>query len=294
MSAPRHRSVDLLGPDVILLAMETLAAGRAASGNAALVVELASAVDAARVATALGRFLDVCPWLGGRLRRPLPWGKLAWHVPAGGPTPPPIATTTIAPGGLTATIDRELAHVLDPRREPPLRVTLAAGGDATSVVLTWAHPLMDPHGAEHLLRLLAELDEHSGRVPPWPTPPLLAAPPDLRPLRERGALASRGAAHLRSLAPVPPRSLASAPRRRRRPRVRRERAAAPLALPFRRRSAAGGSGAPRHGVAARGRRAGDDRALRATRRRDRRAVSRAGLGRPPRPRRARSRCSATT
>ena len=191
--------------------METLAAGRAASGNAALVVELARSVDAARVATALGRFLDVCPWLGGRLRRPLPWGKLAWRVPAAGPTPPPIATTTIAPGGLTAMIDRELARGLDPRREPPLRVTLAAAGDATSIVLTWAHPLMDPHGAEHLLRLVAELDEHSDRVPPWPTPPLLVAPPDLRPLRERGALASRGAAHLRSLAPVPPRSLASAP-----------------------------------------------------------------------------------
>jgi hypothetical protein len=38
---------------------------------------------------------------------------------------------------------------------------------------------------------------------------LLFAPPDPRPLRERGALASRGAARLKTLAPVPPVSLAA-------------------------------------------------------------------------------------
>ena len=204
------RAIDLLGPDVILLAMETLAAGRMASSNAVLVVELDAPPDAARLRSALQRFLPRCPWLGGRLARPFPWGKLRWRVPSAGPTPPPVAATTLAAGGLGAFVDRELGSPIDPRREPPLRITIAADDAAARLVCTWAHPLMDPHGAEHLVRLLAELDEHPGVDHPWAAPPLLVAPADARPLRERGALASRGAAELRTLAPIPPRSLASA------------------------------------------------------------------------------------
>ena len=204
------RAVDLLGPDVVLLAMETLAAGRRASSNAVLAVELAGAVDAARVATALARFLILCPWIGGRLDRPFPWGRLRWRVPSRGPTPPPFRTIALAADGLDALVDRELDDPIDPRREPPLRLVIADGGDASALVLTWAHALMDPHGAEHLLRVIAELDdaETTGGAPP--RAPLLTARPDPRPLRERGALASRGAAHLRTVASVPPRSLARA------------------------------------------------------------------------------------
>ena len=90
---PPPRSVALLGPDVILLAMETLAAGRAASSNAVLTVQLDGALDAARVRRALERFLPTCPWLGGRLVRPWPWGKLVWRVPPGGPTLPEARKT---------------------------------------------------------------------------------------------------------------------------------------------------------------------------------------------------------
>ncbi len=212
------RAVDLLGPDVVLLAMETLAAGRAASSNAVLALELAAPVERRRVAAALDRFLPSCPWLGGRLRRPFPWGKLQWRVPAGGPTPIAIESAPLGADTLAAVVDRELAVSIDPRREPPLRITLVddterarARGDARgALVLTWAHALMDPHGAEHLVRLLAEIDDRPADTPPWPTAPLLVAPPDPRPLRERAALASRGAAALRARAPVPPRSLASA------------------------------------------------------------------------------------
>lgn len=208
------RAVPLLGPDVILLAMETLAAGRAASSNAVLAIELATRIDPARVAAAVARFLPTCPWIGGRLRRPLPWGKLAWRVPSSGPTPIPLATPPLDPDGVERFVDRELEHAIDPRRTPPLRIAVADDGARSTLVLTWAHALMDPHGAEHLVRLLATLDEHPGSDAPWTTSPLLTAPPDARPLRERGALASRGAATLRGLAPVPPRSLASAPHRR--------------------------------------------------------------------------------
>lgn len=203
------RAVPLLGPDVVLLAMETLAAGRVASSNAVLAIELAAAVDPDRIAAAVARFLPTCPWLGGRLRRPFPWGKLAWRVPPAGPTAIPVAAAALDAGDVDALVDRELADSIDPRRAPPLRLTVATAGARSALVLTWAHALMDPHGAEHLVRLLAALDEHPNGTP-WKIPPLLTAPPDTRPLRERGALASRGAATLRSLAPIPPRSLARA------------------------------------------------------------------------------------
>lgn len=203
------RSVALLGPDVVLLAMETLGGAKPASSNAVLVVELADALDPTRIESALARFLTICPWLGGRLSRPRPWGKLRWRVPARGPTLPPVRRVVVDAGGLDGLVDRELATPLDPYREPPLGLTLADENGATRLIVTWAHPLMDPRGGEHLLRLLAELDEHPTDVAPWPTPPRLVAPAETRSLRERGALATRGAAQLRTLAPVPPISLAA-------------------------------------------------------------------------------------
>ncbi len=194
---PPARSVALLGPDVILLAMEG-----GVGGNAVLAIELGARVEPERVARALDAFLATCPWIGGRLRRPRPWGKLRWTVPRSGPTRPPIRTSTTAAGTAHALVDRELDAAIDPRREPPLRITLL--DDPPHLVLTWAHALMDPRGAEHLVRLLAEIDE-SGAPSMRPS---VIAPPDPRPLRARGALASRGAAHLRTVASEPPRSLA--------------------------------------------------------------------------------------
>lgn len=209
MTTTPPRSVALLGPDVILLALATLGTGTAASSNAVLVVEHADAIDPRRVERALERFLPICPWLGGRLSRPRPWGKLRWQVPGGGPTRPLMSTRTIAPGGLQALVDHELVAPLDPYRETPLRLTLATEGHATTLILTWAHPLMDPHGSEYLLRLLAEIDDDPDGAPIWPTAPLLVAPPEARSWRERGALASRGAAQLKNLAPIAPTSLAA-------------------------------------------------------------------------------------
>ena len=76
------RSVALLGPDVVLLAMESLGGGsKGASGNASLALALAGAVEARRVSAALVRMLAICPWLGAQLVRPWPWGKLEWRVP---------------------------------------------------------------------------------------------------------------------------------------------------------------------------------------------------------------------
>jgi hypothetical protein len=201
--------VPLLGPDVVLLALETLAGSAVASSNAVLVVELDGRLDGARVEHALARFLPTCPWLGGRLQRPRPWGKLRWRVPRGGPAMPPVLMTTLGATTLTAFVDGELERRIDPWREPPLRCTVVTDGARSVLVLTWAHALMDPKGSEYLVRLLAALDE--GAVDGAGSEPMLVAPPEARPLRERGALASRGAAHLKTLAPVPPLSLASAP-----------------------------------------------------------------------------------
>jgi hypothetical protein len=124
---------------------------------------------------------------------------------------PPVVTTTLAddPDALRALVDRELADPIEPRELPPLRLTLAADGSRTCLLLTWAHALMDPHGAEHLVRLLAALDAEPGAL--LAPPPLVVAPPDTRSLRERGALAKRSVAQMRTLAPVPPISLAAAP-----------------------------------------------------------------------------------
>ncbi len=226
------RATALLGPDVILLAMERLAGSGAASGNAVLAVELGGSLPRERVERALARFLPLCPWLGGRLARPLPWGKLFWRVPARGPTPPPLLSTSLAADGVPGLVDRELANRLDPWREPPLRVTVASGDAGAALILTWAHPLMDPRGSEYLLRLLADLDDHPDDATPWPRPPLLTAPGDAGAWRERGALASRGAAQLRELAPEPPLSLAAArpDRRSTVPRHRRFRFSAEPAV----------------------------------------------------------------
>ena len=216
MTRKSPRSIPLLGPDVVLLAMAALGGGPGTAGtpssNAVLALELAGTVERDRVAKALDRFLAICPWLGGRLVRPRPWGRLCWRVPRGGPIPPPIVTTTLdnrSEHALAAVTDGELAATIDPRREPPLRVTLATDGSRTYLVLTWAHALMDPHGSEHLLRLLATLDESGAE--PFATRPVVVAPPETRPLRERGALATKSVAHLKTLAPVPPRSLAAKP-----------------------------------------------------------------------------------
>lgn len=213
MTTRLPRSIPLLGPDVVLLAMAALDGETGTpSSNAVLVLELAGAVERKRVASALERFLAICPWIGGRLVRPRPWGRLCWRVPRGGPTPPPVVTTVIAGNSANARaalVDRELAATIDPRREPPLRVTLATDGTRTHLVLAWAHALMDPHGSEHLVRLLATLDELGDDA--FATPPLVVAPPETRPLRERGALATKSVAQLKTLAPVPPVALASRP-----------------------------------------------------------------------------------
>lgn len=179
--------------------------------NTLLVVECEGPIAPERVARALDRFLDVCPWPAARLRRPRPWGKLHW---AAGPratlTRPPIRRAILTTG---AKLGRELLTELNmkiaPRHEAPLRILLLEAEPrhraATSfLVLTWFHPLMDARGGQNLLAHLDYLDRHEGEVPWRGAPPAFAGDRDPRSLRERARLASHSRRYMRTLAPVPP------------------------------------------------------------------------------------------
>src|SRR5262249_6486233 len=129
-------------------------------------------------------------------------------------TRPPVRRRAVATADdLDRALQEELASAIEPAREAPVRVLLLeepeATGRRTRLVLGWFHPLMDPRGGQNLLAHLCHLDEHPGAAPWGADPPAFEAVADRRPLRERGALARRSLAHMRTLAPVPPISLAS-------------------------------------------------------------------------------------
>lgn len=206
---PAARRLPLRGADLVLTAMPTLCNGARPSNNTVLVVRCDGPVALERVRRAVDRLLDVCPWPAARLRRPFPWGALHW---AAGPrdrlAPPPLGHVALAaPGGLGALVEGELNAAIDPRREAPVRLLLVDGPGAGEhhVVVTWFHPLMDPRGAQTLLGHLAHVDASNGQ-PPWNgTPPTFAptSAADPRPLRERGRIARRSVAHMRTLTPAP-------------------------------------------------------------------------------------------
>jgi hypothetical protein len=192
----------LRGADLVLTAMPSLWKGARVSNNTLLVVQCEGPIAPARVGRALDRFLDHCPWPAARLRRPRPWGQLHWAAgPRAALVPPPVRLRSgAAPNELHTELETELNAAIDPRRAPPLRLLIA---DAT-LVLTWFHPLMDPHGGQNLLMHLAHLDEHETEVPWNGTPPPFVGDADPRSLRERGRLARQSVAYMRTLTAVPP------------------------------------------------------------------------------------------
>ena len=192
-----------------------------ASHNALLVVHCDGPLSRDRVQRSLDRFVEVCPWPAARLRRPFPWGTLHW-AGNGRRTPTPVRQRPVAtPAALHRAVDAELNAAIDPRREPPLRLLVLDGPSAASaLVLTWFHPLMDPRGAQNLLRHLCHLDEH-GDDPPWAEGvPAFTPAPDSRSFRERGRLARQSLEHMRSVSSLP----SASPRHARTGRVRFHRA----------------------------------------------------------------------
>jgi hypothetical protein len=210
----RARRLPLRGADLVLIAMQRLWPDERISHNTVLVVECEGAVAPERVRRAVAGFLDVCPWPAARLRRPFPWGKLHWAAgPRTGRHAPALQHRRVeSPAHRHAVLEAELNAVIEPRHEPPLRIAIvdepAASGAAAPVrstlAMTWFHPLMDPRGGQNLLGHLAALDRHGGGAPWASRTDTLVAPPDRRPLRERGRLARRSVAYMRSLMPVAP------------------------------------------------------------------------------------------
>ena len=201
------RRLPLRGADVVLMAMQALWRHGEVSNNAILVVECDGPLPVARVGEALDRLLDDCPWPAARLRRPFPWGALHWAAgPRASLVRPPVHHQALAaPSEVHEALEGRLDTAIDPRREPPLHLSIIDGGPPAganrgALVLTWFHPLMDPRGAQNLLTHLSLLDrDESGRCPA-----VFAPPPDRRPYRQLGRLARQSRRHLRSLALVPP------------------------------------------------------------------------------------------
>jgi hypothetical protein len=205
------RRLPLRGADLVLLAMHSRPTNGPSSNNALLLVECDARISPARVRRALERFVAFCPWPASRLQRPFPWGTLRWIAGSAVACPPVARRSVGSRAALVRALETELDTAIDPRREPPLRLTIIdlerdherPWSDRRAVrsvlVLTWFHPLMDPRGGQNLLGHLAELDRHGGEG--WrDTPPSFEAPPDTRSLRERGRIARRSVEYMRSLA----------------------------------------------------------------------------------------------
>src|SRR5512140_1990912 len=106
-----RRTMTLLGPDVLLLAM-----GGARANNAVLVLECAGPIDAARVDRAVDALRPMAPFMASRLERPLPWGRLRWSARDGERVP--VERRTLGPNErIEDVIEQILNHRVDPRRE---------------------------------------------------------------------------------------------------------------------------------------------------------------------------------
>jgi len=191
--------------------MQALWKREGVSNNTLMIVQCDGPLDPARIARALERFLAVCPWPAARLRRPFPWGPLHWAARARGPLAAPLVRhrRLSAPEALHVELEAELNTAIDPRREPPLHLSILdsvsdATGPQSALVVTWFHPLMDPRGGQNLLAHLAHLDETDGRAPWGGAPPEFATDPDPRPLKERGRLGRQSQRYMRALVPVSP------------------------------------------------------------------------------------------
>jgi hypothetical protein len=201
----------LRGADLVLMAMHARWKHTGLSNNALLVVECDGQMAAERVRQALERLLERCPWPAARLRRSFPFGRLEWVTDSrrAVSVPPVRHRACRSREELQLELEAELNSTIDPRRAPPLRVLLAdyhAEPHRTRgvFVLTWFHPLMDPRGAQSLLMHLSQLDRHD-RPRLWGAmPPRFTRDLEARSLKERGQLARRSLAYMRTLAPIAP------------------------------------------------------------------------------------------
>lgn len=196
------RTLTLLGPDVLLVAM-----GGTGPNNAVLGVTCDGNLDGARVQRAVERLQPLVPFTASRLERPRPWGRLRWRAVAGNP---PVQCRTLARSeSIDDVIDEILNHRIDPREEAPLRwhVLTRPDGARSWLLLEWVHPLMDPRGAELLIAMVDAVDRGSDGEA-WAAARCVVPPRDTRPWRLRLRLAQRALGRLREFGREPKHSVA--------------------------------------------------------------------------------------
>ena len=220
------RRLPLRGADLVILGLDAeCGGGREGCHNGVVALECHGPLSADRLAEALARFLEHCPWPAARLARPFPWGALSWTVPRGRLEPPHVRRLTVPSldaETLVRLAEDELNDRIDPWRQPLIRflVLEESAGERSALVVAFSRPLMDPHGAETFLVQLDELDR-SPNASPWECRPVFEPPLDPRPLRVRGPIARRSQGFLRAIAAVPPLSLGRGVREPGRVRIRR-------------------------------------------------------------------------
>lgn len=196
-----RRSLTLLGPDVMLVAM-----GGGRPNNAVLVAECVGSLCADRIDRALDTLLAYAPYMSSRLERPFPWGRLRWTVVDGRP---PVVRLRVGPAeSIETVIEEVLNERIDPRREAPVRwlVIESHDGARSWLMLAWVHPLMDPRGAELLMAMLDAADR-GGEANAWAMRQLVEPPADDHNHHARRRLARQALAQLKAIGREPPPAL---------------------------------------------------------------------------------------
>lgn len=207
------RRLPLRGADLVLVGLASRYGG--GINNAILVAETDGPVDTARAREALSRLVDEVPWPAARLGRPFPWGRLRWSAGSRRSlTVPPLQEVVLpADKSIESVVENEMSARIDPWRGSPTRFTVVREKHGRSAfVMAWSRPLMDPRGAENVLKRLARLDEDPGyRFPAW------AAPKETMSLEEWGRVGRRARDHMKTIvaSPVSPGRAVAVPGRAR-------------------------------------------------------------------------------
>ena len=197
----QRRTFPLVGPDVLLIAH----AGTRPN-NAVFVVECEGSLDATQVGRLAGELAAIAPFIGARVQRPFPWGRLRWVVDE--PEVRVISRRLQQGTSIDHLAEEALNAERNAWRGPALAWTVvnSADGKRSWLMLSWVHSLMDPRGAELLVAMLDAVGQSAdGRR--WAAAQRIVPPGDTRPFRQRLQIARRGLDRLRLISGKVPHSL---------------------------------------------------------------------------------------
>ncbi len=202
------RRFPLGGADLVLIGMAEVA--QAPANNAVMVITCSAPITPADLRAALDRLIKVCPWPTARLKRSFPWGALHWVVDARKkPLAPAVQHRRAPPSTIQEIVEHELRTPIDPAKDAPIRFLIvdhdhAAMPAVTTIIMTWCHALMDPRGAQNLLRHLSEARHDNSAL--GNVIPNFLPRQDVQPFLARARIASKCYDLLESYAAEPPRS----------------------------------------------------------------------------------------